>query len=86
MMVLNIRSLDKVTLAYGDHCQVCQVCPWRQNRYVMICHERNRQLLMSSATGLKCARMKTEDYRKKDYEKNLEAFFTAVVNRRDELE
>ena len=31
------------------------------------CHERNRQMLLSAATEVKCARMKTEEYGKKDY-------------------
>ena len=29
------------------------------------CHERNRQMLLSAATEVKCARMKTEEYGKK---------------------
>ena len=34
------------------------------------CHERNRQMLLSSATEVKCGRIQTEEYKKKDYIEN----------------
>ena len=52
----------------------CNITTLSKQKYRKIvtdaCHERNRQMLLSSATEVKCARMKTEEYGKKSYIEN----------------
>ena len=49
----------------------CNSTTFSKHKYRKIvteaCHKRNKQMLLSSATEVKCARMQTEEYGKKDY-------------------